>query len=230
VGTGPWDLTRAGTPGRNRFLASDADRERAIDLLKTAFVQGVLTRDELAVRTGQALASRTYGQLATVTAGLAPAARKPEARKPEARKPEARKPEARKPEATRPEARTIPAPARRRVSRKVVAWSACAIILPPALAATFLSYYGGFLVMMLFTFVGVVVSSKPPAPRRGGPAPPHTPLFQPLASSMGWQASTSKSWPEPPTTPTARPRRGPCRSGTSSPRPSSKAGEPSCPP
>ena len=149
--SGPWDPTRAGTPGPNRFLASDADRDRVVDALKSAFVQGLLTRDELTVRTGHALQARTYGQLATVTAGLNPPARKPEPR--------------------RPEARTIPAPARRRVSKKVVVWSACAIILPPALVATFLSYYGGFLVLFVCTFIGAVVTSGPPGQHRPGPAP-----------------------------------------------------------
>jgi DUF1707 SHOCT-like domain len=50
--------------------ASRADRERVIDLLKAAFVQGRLDRDEFDVRVGQALASRTYGELATVTADI----------------------------------------------------------------------------------------------------------------------------------------------------------------
>ena len=50
--------------------ASRADRERVIDLLKAAFVQGRLDRDEFGARIGQALASRTYGELAAVTAGI----------------------------------------------------------------------------------------------------------------------------------------------------------------
>lgn len=60
------------------------------------------------------------------------------------------------------------------MSKKVVAWSACAVVLPPALGVAFLSYYGGFLVMMLFTFIGAVLCSKPSAPPR-----------PPLAKSMG---------------------------------------------
>jgi hypothetical protein len=47
-----------------------ADRERVIDLLKAAFVQGRLTRDELAARVGRVLASRTPAELAAVTADL----------------------------------------------------------------------------------------------------------------------------------------------------------------
>jgi Domain of unknown function (DUF1707) len=50
--------------------ASRADREQVIDLLKAAFVQGRLTRDEFDARVGQALASRTYAELAAVTADL----------------------------------------------------------------------------------------------------------------------------------------------------------------
>ena len=50
--------------------ASRADRERVIDLLKAAFAQGRLDRDEFGARIDQALASRTYGELAAVTAGI----------------------------------------------------------------------------------------------------------------------------------------------------------------
>ena len=50
--------------------ASRADRERVIDLLKAAFVQGRLDRDEFDARIGQALASRTYGELSAVTADI----------------------------------------------------------------------------------------------------------------------------------------------------------------
>ena len=50
--------------------ASRADRERVIDLLKAAFAQGRLDRDEFDARIGQALASRTYGELAAITADI----------------------------------------------------------------------------------------------------------------------------------------------------------------
>ena len=50
--------------------ASRADRERVIDLLKAAFVQGRLDRDEFDVRVGRTLGSRTYGELAAVTADI----------------------------------------------------------------------------------------------------------------------------------------------------------------
>jgi hypothetical protein len=50
--------------------ASRADRERVIDLLKAAFVQDRLGRDEFDARVGQALTSRTYAELAAVHADL----------------------------------------------------------------------------------------------------------------------------------------------------------------
>jgi hypothetical protein len=50
--------------------ASRADRERVIDLLKAAFLHGRLDRDEFDARIGQALASRTYGELAATTADI----------------------------------------------------------------------------------------------------------------------------------------------------------------
>jgi hypothetical protein len=50
--------------------ASRADRERVIDLLKAAFAQGRLDRDEFDARIGQTLAARTYGELAAVTADI----------------------------------------------------------------------------------------------------------------------------------------------------------------
>lgn len=50
--------------------ASDAERERAVDLIKAAFIAGLLTRDELAERVGAALTARTHADLATVTAGI----------------------------------------------------------------------------------------------------------------------------------------------------------------
>ncbi len=58
--------------GRDRgdLRASHADREQVIGTLKTAFVQGRLTEDELDARAAQAYASRTYAELAEVTADI----------------------------------------------------------------------------------------------------------------------------------------------------------------
>src|SRR5215472_14958603 len=58
------------TLGRSHLRASHADREQVIGVLKAAFVQGRLGKDELTVRVGQALAARTYADLATLTADL----------------------------------------------------------------------------------------------------------------------------------------------------------------
>jgi hypothetical protein len=68
-----WEAPVRPEPGARAaagLRASRADRERVIDLLKAAFAQGRLDRDEFDARIGQALASRTYGELAAVTAGL----------------------------------------------------------------------------------------------------------------------------------------------------------------
>jgi putative transcriptional regulator len=55
---------------RGGLRASDADREQAIDVLKTAFVQDRLASAEFEARVGQALASRTYAELAAATSGI----------------------------------------------------------------------------------------------------------------------------------------------------------------
>ena len=56
--------------GRGHLRACHADREQVIGVLKAAFVQGRLGKDELNARVGQALAARTYADLATLTADL----------------------------------------------------------------------------------------------------------------------------------------------------------------
>jgi len=60
----------ATTGGRGRLRASDSDRDRVLDMLKTAFVHGRLTRDELDLRVGQTLVSRTWDDLAALTADI----------------------------------------------------------------------------------------------------------------------------------------------------------------
>jgi Domain of unknown function (DUF1707) len=66
----PVNKLSAGAGGHGRLRASRADREQVIDLLKTAFVQGRLDRDEFGLRVGLALASRTYADLASLTADI----------------------------------------------------------------------------------------------------------------------------------------------------------------
>jgi hypothetical protein len=74
---GPGDELAARGAGRGHLRASHADRDRVIGTLKTAYVQGMLDKDEFDLRVGQTLASRTYADLAALTAdlpaGLAPA-------------------------------------------------------------------------------------------------------------------------------------------------------------
>src|SRR5438034_3986664 len=70
VMTGPKDPAAA---GRDRLRAGHADREQVIGALKAAFVQGMLAKDEFDGRVGQALASRTYADLAALTSDILPA-------------------------------------------------------------------------------------------------------------------------------------------------------------
>lgn len=67
---GPGDEMSAGAGGRGHLRASHADRERVIDVLKAAFVQGMLAKDEFELRVAQTLASRTYAELAVLTADM----------------------------------------------------------------------------------------------------------------------------------------------------------------
>ena len=109
--------------GRGRFRASDDDREQVIEDLKVAFVQGRLTRDELAERAGQALTSRTFADLAAAVADV-PATRPP--------------PKRVRGQALVPTPARAPAPKaiRRRANPRVLTWGlALATIALPALIA-----------------------------------------------------------------------------------------------
>src|SRR5215469_1086607 len=66
----PGDET-AGWPGDpGQLRASHADRDQVVDDLKAAFVAGMLAKDELELRVDQVLSSRTYADLADITADL----------------------------------------------------------------------------------------------------------------------------------------------------------------
>jgi hypothetical protein len=67
---GPGNETAASGQDHGRLRASRADREQVIDVLKAAFVQGRLDRDEFDLRVGRALAARTYADLAALTADI----------------------------------------------------------------------------------------------------------------------------------------------------------------
>jgi hypothetical protein len=142
VTAGSWDPITARAPGRGHLRASDADRERVVDTLKAAFVQGRLTRDELDLRTGLALMSRTYGELTAITADIPlgiPAGQS----------------------VTRPRPKPAQAYNRRRSDKKTVAWVACMILMPTTLGAAFLTYYVGFLVLFMVAFIGVTITAQP---------------------------------------------------------------------
>ena len=67
MATWPGDQAAA---GRGRLRASHADRDRVIETLKAAFVQGRLTKDDFDERVSQTLAARTHAELAALTAGI----------------------------------------------------------------------------------------------------------------------------------------------------------------
>jgi Domain of unknown function (DUF1707) len=120
--------------GRGHLRASHADREQAIDVLKAAFVHGLLDKDEFDLRVGQALASRTYADLAAV-AGDIPA-RLSAAQPPRA-----------------------PAPAQPWLTmHKAITWGACMVIAATigVVAATFTNNMGIFY-LSAFAFIGATV-------------------------------------------------------------------------
>ena len=67
---GPGDGKAASAVGCGHLRASHADREQVIGTLTAAFIQGRLTKDELDARVGQTFASRTYAELAALTADI----------------------------------------------------------------------------------------------------------------------------------------------------------------
>jgi hypothetical protein len=58
---------------------------------------------------------------------------------------------------------------RKRLTPKIVAGGACAIVLPAVLVAAFVSFYGGFIVLFLVACVGLFVSAAPMSQRRPDP-------------------------------------------------------------
>jgi uncharacterized protein DUF1707 len=125
VTTGPEDPVAS----RDRLRAGHADREQVIEALKTAFVDGRLTKSELAARTGRALAARTYADLAALTADIPaePVAAKPAAVVPALAVPTPAEPVAAPPGPARP-----PAPAIRRPLAKAAAGSGVCLIIAAA--------------------------------------------------------------------------------------------------
>ena len=126
----PQDPGAGWAAGGGHLRASDAERELVIDALKAAFVEGRLSRSELARRAGQALESRTYAELAAAAAGIA--AGRAAAAPP------------------RPPAAPVRA---RAVSGKVIAWAVSVLIVSPALGvAFFATYWGSFFILLLLAY------------------------------------------------------------------------------
>jgi Domain of unknown function (DUF1707) len=67
---GPGDEIAPAVRGSGHLRASRADREQVISVLKTAFAQGLVGKDEFDLRVGRALAPRTCAELAALIADL----------------------------------------------------------------------------------------------------------------------------------------------------------------
>ena len=146
---GPGDGT-AGAEGHGRLRAAHADREQAIDALKAAFVQGRLTKDEFDLRIGRALASRTYADLACLTADIPASPASPAARPSRPSRP-AREP-ARK-------------PARHSKGTKAVAAAiACALVAAPSIGGVAeATQTGAHAVRLVFMIVLACLLATPAA-------------------------------------------------------------------
>jgi Domain of unknown function (DUF1707) len=156
VSAGPWGHRAAAAGAHGHLRASDADREQVLEVLKTAFAEGRLTMAELDARAGQALVSRTYGELAALTTDI-PSGR--------IRVPPVPPPF---PPGYGP-LTPVPEPARTPASARLAVWVACVIAGLPAVWAAFLTFYGGFVILFLLAFAGLTLSIGP-GPQGGGSA------------------------------------------------------------
>jgi hypothetical protein len=71
-GPAPYGQPPFGQPGAVHpgMLTATADRERTMDVLKAAYGEGRITKEEFELRAGRAMSARTYAQLAAVVADL----------------------------------------------------------------------------------------------------------------------------------------------------------------
>jgi Domain of unknown function (DUF1707) len=129
--TGPGDDVAAGC---GHLRASHADRERVIEVLKAAFAQCQLAKDDFEARIGQTFVSRTYADLAYVTAGLTEAG------------------PVRQPARAQVGKAVASAPARTRV-KKAAAWGGYGIILPAIFAAVIVPGYANIAAAIATTAV-----------------------------------------------------------------------------
>ncbi len=173
----PGDEVAAGAGARGRLRASHADREQVIEVLKAAFVQGRLDRDEFDLRVGQALGSRTFAELAALTADLpaGQAAFQPAER------------------ARPPGARPVLRPGRVIAAATVLYAGVWAVVIPmgqhvavPVLTIASLLFY------MIVVLIALEKASGSPHETRSGGQPPRGP-----APGAGGQAS----WRLPPAGP-----------------------------
>ena len=71
-GQSPYGQLPYGQPGAVHpgMLTATADRERTMDVLKAAYGEGRITKEEFDLRAGRAMSARTYAHLAAVVADL----------------------------------------------------------------------------------------------------------------------------------------------------------------
>lgn len=158
MSAGPWDHRAVVAGAHSHLRASDADRDQVLEFLKTAFVQGRLTMEELDARAGHVLVSRTYGELAAVTADI-PSGPVRVLRAPPAGAARAR--------AGAPVPEAALARTQMPASAKAAVWAACVIAALPAVWAAFLTFYGGFVILFLIAFTGLTTSTGPPSRDNG---------------------------------------------------------------
>lgn len=81
AGAGVWDAFSADPrdPAVAGVRASDADRDHAVDVVRDAFVDGRLTRDEFDVRRDEVLQARTLGDVLPLMRDLVPTTESPTA-------------------------------------------------------------------------------------------------------------------------------------------------------
>jgi hypothetical protein len=152
---GPRDEQAAALAGRSHLRASHADREQVIETLKAAFVQGRLAKDEFDLRVSKTFGSRTYVEIATLTADLPV-------------------------ELIRTSLPADPAPAQAQAVSKVLLWGACVIMVGAAgsiLAAlstnTFLLLVAGVLgILIAAPVAGTLMLDWWRGNRSGGQSPP----------------------------------------------------------
>ena len=130
-----WDQVAACMVSRDRIRAADADRDRVLDTLGTAFMDGRLTGEEFHARAVWAAASRTYGDLAAVTVSIPP-------------------------RSEAPPRRTVRTDLDR-VDKKSLAWGMFLILMPVTLGIAFATHFVGFLVQFVVAFIGVTVTAQP---------------------------------------------------------------------